>query len=77
MPEAENRAKGKKTIYDDSEYLKSYSIDQLEKKYTFTTKEDFEWLKKDLFISEFKTEYLNFIRNRFKKIKDKIKNNLF
>ncbi|NLN79997.1 MAG: DUF262 domain-containing protein [Erysipelotrichia bacterium] len=77
LPEAENRAKGKKTIYDDSEYLKSYSIDQLEKKYTFTTKEDFEWLKKDLFISEFKTEYLNFIRNRFKKIKDKIKNNLF
>lgn len=76
--DADNRSKGKKTIYQDTTYLKGKSIEDIERKFTFTTKEDLEWLNIDEWDSEtFKELYFEFIDNRYAKMKEKIKSFLF
>lgn len=76
--DADNRSKGKKTIYQDTTYLKGKSLEDIENKFTFTTKEDLEWLNIDEWDSEtFKELYFEFIDKRYSTMKDKIKSFLF
>lgn len=76
LPQYENRSKGKKTIYQDGEYLRksNITIDYIEENYSFTKKTDLEWIEKDnLSMEEFKEAYMTFINNRFEKIMDIIR----
>lgn len=78
LPEYENRSKGKKTLYQDSDYLSSshYSIDEIESMFSFTTSTDFDWLfDQYLDQSEFSDAYYQFIKNRFEKMKQLILGN--
>ncbi len=76
--DADNRSKGKKTIYQDTAYLKGKKIEDIENKFTFTTKEDLEWLTIDGWDSEtFKELYFEFINKRYNVMKEKIKGFLF
>lgn len=78
LPEYENRQKKDKTIYQDKYYLsKVKNIDGIESKYTFTIKSDLAWLDDDLSEDQFKTAYFDFLNNRYKKMKQKIQENLF
>ena len=75
LPENLNRSKGNKTIYEVN-----YDEDQLEEietKYSFTKKEDMDWLYQDLTGNEFKNEFINFLDRRSNIIKQKIKEILF
>lgn len=76
--DADNRSKGKKTIYQDTAYLKSKRLEEIETKFTFTTKEDLEWLNIDDWdANTFKDLYFEFIDKRYAKMKEKIKCYLF
>ena len=76
--DADNRSKGKKTIYQDTAYLKGKKIEDIENKFTFTNKEDLEWLTIDGWDSEtFKELYFEFINKRYNVMKEKIKGFLF
>lgn len=76
--DADNRSKGKKTIYQDTAYLKGKSIEDLERKFTFTIKDDLEWLNIDDWDAEiFKQLYFEFIDKRYNTMKEKIKGFLF
>lgn len=78
LPEYENRMKKDKTIYDDTTYIKSVkNINELERKFTFTIKSDLAWLEDDLDEQQFKEAYYKFLDTRFKKMKSKVKENLF
>lgn len=78
LPEYDNRTKRDNTLYQDIEYLnKIHDISKIEEKYSFTTKNDFDWLEKDLTEDQFKTAYLKFLDQRFKKMKEKIYTSLF
>ena len=78
LPEYDNRAKKDRTIYQDEYYLSKVDIHKVEEKYTFTVKEDMDWLlKEDLTELEFKNMYFNFLSLRFSRIKEKIKASLF
>ncbi len=68
LPEYENRAKGKKTFYQDSNYLSRISLKDIEEKYSFTSKEDLEWVELPFDMGDFedlKNEYLEFLQKRF------------
>ncbi|MBE6015873.1 MAG: DUF262 domain-containing protein [Lachnospiraceae bacterium] len=72
LPEYANRSKRDKTIYDDTEYLKKsgLTIETIEEKYSFTKKEDLEWISdysssKD----EFEKAYMSFIKTHFNNMK--------
>ena len=72
LPEYGNRSKGKKTIYQDTEYLtkSNLTIDFIEKHYSFTTREDLDWLSDaTLSAEEFKSAYHKFIQKRFDTMK--------
>lgn len=78
LPEYDNRVKKDKTIYQDTHYLsKIRSITEIEEKYTFTVKSDLAWLEDDLTETQFKNAYFKFLDNRYKIIKEKMKENLF
>jgi hypothetical protein len=77
LPEKENRSKGKKTLYEDSNYLKNYDIKQLEGKFTFTEENDFSWINDDLGKEEFKSFYFEFITKRYEKMREIIIQNLY
>ena len=79
LPEYDNRTKKDKTIYQDDGYLaKIKDISKIEEKYTFTIQSDLAWLDQEgLSESQFREAYLTFLNNRFEKMKEKIKNNLF
>ena len=78
LPEYDNRSKKHFTIYQDSEYLKTVDIKQIEEKYSFTTKDMMNWLDNDkLSKDQFKNEYYKFITARFTEIKEIIKKNVF
>ena len=78
LPEYDNRVKKDKTIYQDEYYLsKINNIKEIEEKYTFTIKSDLAWLDEDLTEEQFKNAYLSFLDTRYKKMKEKIQNNLF
>lgn len=72
LPEYENRSKGKKTIYHDTEYLKEskLTIQQVERDYSFTEEGDLDWIEiKTLSAKEFSENYYSFINKRYKKMK--------
>lgn len=79
LPQYDNRSKGAKTIYQDVSYIdklqaKGLLISDIEEKYTFTCQEDMEWLARDYSDVEyetFRTEYIQFLNNRFEKMKSK------
>lgn len=78
LPEFENRSKGEATIYMDNGYLEKskYTLDDLEEKYTFTTREQMDWLS-DMKSTpeEFKNSYFDFINTRYKAMKEKVIDN--
>lgn len=77
LPEYENRSKGEKTIYDDSDYLikSDLTIETVERLYSFTTKEDLEWIHDELLTEEeLATTYLEFVNKRYEIMKEKVLN---
>ena len=77
LPEYDNRTKQDKTLYDDSEYLSKVDINRIQDKFSFTKKEDFDWLNEELTENEFRNAYINFLDIRFDKMKEKIKQSIF
>ncbi|MCD7809125.1 MAG: hypothetical protein LUH02_07265, partial [Erysipelotrichaceae bacterium] len=83
LKEGINRKKKDKTLYEDTIYLnklndKHISLKEIEKKFTFTTKEDLDWINKDFNnFNDLKYEYTMFVTNRFQKQKRFILQNLF
>ncbi|MBE6146492.1 MAG: DUF262 domain-containing protein [Firmicutes bacterium] len=79
LPEYDNRTKKDKTIYQDTEYIeKIKDLTKIEEKYTFTIQSDLAWLEQEgLSESQFKEAYMKYLNNRFEKMKEKIRNNLF
>lgn len=78
LPEESNRAKGSKTVYEDNDYLKGRKIEDVEERYTFTTKDSMEWLlRQDIDSDTLEKEYFNFVEWRWKNMKDRIKDCLF
>lgn len=76
--DADNRSKGKKTIYQDTSYLKGKDLSEIEARFTFTVREDLEWLTiEDWDADSFKKLYLEFISNRYGRLKSKIRKILF
>lgn len=68
LPEYENRSKGKKTFYQDTGYLTRVTLQDIEKKYSFTSKTDLEWVDLPFDMGDFedlKNEYLAFLQARF------------
>lgn len=83
LREEENRKKKEKTLYQDDNYIKKInemqiSLDEIESKFSFTSKEDLDWVNQDyLDFTILKNNYYNFLNKRFEKQKEKILNNLF
>ena len=78
LPSSVNRQKRDKTIYDDKAYIsKCSNLDDLENKYTFTKKEDFDFLNNSLSRFEFKEAYFAFIQKRFNTMLNEIVKSLF
>lgn len=83
LPEFENRSKGANNFYQDTSYLNksdnsSISIEQklenIEKKFSFTTKENLEWMDLEYTPSDYnelKVFYLDFLSVRSKVVKEK------
>ena len=75
LPEAANRAKGSKTLYQDKTYLKGVNLEEIEEKFSFTKEDDLEWMdagyreKKDFPV--LKEWYEAFCADRFKVLKQK------
>lgn len=68
LPEYENRAKGKKTFYQDTSYLTRVTLQDIEEKYSFTSSDDLEWVELPFDMGDFedlKSEYLSFLQTRF------------
>lgn len=73
LPQFENRSKGKKTIYQDSDYLSKTHVDMsyIENNYSFTKKEDLEWIEDSYAdADDLKSMYLQFISKRFSNMVD-------
>lgn len=71
LPEGINRAKKELTIYQYEPI--SSQIDDIEKKYSFTTHNDLQWLEKEYGNEEFeqlRNVYTAYLRGRFKKQKE-------
>ena len=73
LPEYVNRSKRDKNFYQDKKYLATVSLEDIEQKYSFTVKDDLEWMDlpyegaKDFeFLKEVYIEYCN---KRFSKMK--------
>ena len=78
LPQRENRAKRDKTIYGDSSFLQksSYTLADLEGKFTFTTKDDLAWIDDStLDQNTFEKKYLAYLDVRFNAMMDKIQIN--
>jgi len=78
LPQRENRAKHDKTIYGDSAFLQKskYSLQDLEEKFTFTTKRDLDWIEDStLTQTTFEKKYLAYLDTRFHAMIKKIKDN--
>lgn len=74
LPEYVNRSKKKKNFYQDTKYLNKINLFDVENKYSFTNKEDLEWMdmpyrKGDY--EQLKEFYMDFLKKRFCIQKDK------
>ncbi len=71
LPEEYNRAKGEKTIYQYND--EKIEVDEIEKKYSFTSVEDLKWIENmNLSQEELMCKYNDYIDTRFEKIKQKL-----
>ncbi len=82
LPEYINRSKGDDTIYQDINYFKksNLSLVEIESKYTFTNKENLDFLYKTFQDGDFydlKNEYITFLNIRFAIMKEKFISSLF
>lgn len=74
LPDIENRAKKQKTIYQDNQYLKGKSLDEIEQRYTFTERNDLEWIENpNITADDIKNAYVSFVRKRWNSIKIHLK----
>jgi hypothetical protein len=76
LPEGINRSKGAKNFYQDREYLTKagVTLEQIEKKFSFTTKEELEWMDLDYHSEDgqaLSNYYLEFLNNRYIEVKSK------
>ena len=76
LPEYTNRSKGSKHFYEDEAYLNKskVSLGEIEEKYSFTFKEDLEFLGIDYGKEDFsvlKEFYIEFLKNRSEILKKK------
>ncbi len=76
LPEFENRVKKANNFYQDSDYLDKAgtTIDVIEDKYSFTNKEDLEFMDLDYHIGDFdvlQEYYLEFLKKRNKVLRTK------
>lgn len=73
LPEYVNRSKRDRNFYQDTKYLQHINLNEVEKKFSFTTYEDLEWMdmeyqnKKDY--DDLKDFYFDFCKRRFAKLK--------
>lgn len=76
LPQKENRSKRDKTIYSDGKYLtkSTYTLADLESKFTFTEQSDLEWLEDTtLDKAQFEARYMQYIDKRFSILIDILK----
>lgn len=77
LPEDTNRKKQSKNFYQDRNYLgNDLSLEDVEKKYSFTCYDDLSWMDKDYAIQQnalicLEQNFKNYLDNRFAKIKKK------
>ncbi|PKM75836.1 MAG: hypothetical protein CVU90_15680 [Firmicutes bacterium HGW-Firmicutes-15] len=74
LPEYVNRSKKKKNFYQDTKYLNTVNIFEIEVKFSFTKKEELEWMNLPYLKGDYKQLeefYMEFLRNRFNIQKDK------
>ncbi len=75
LPEYDNRSKGKYNFYQDKAYKKKIDIQEIERKYSFTTESDLIWMNSDFSNKEdfdiLKGEYEKFLAKRFDILKQK------
>jgi len=74
LPQYVNRSKKKKNFYQDRNYLNKIDLSDIEDKYSFTKKEDLEWMdmpyqKGDY--EQLKESYMDFLKKRFNIQKEK------
>ena len=80
LPEAANRAKGAKTLYQDKNYLSKVSLQEVEEKFSFTDEEDLDWMDREFLNKEdfsiLKEMYEDFCAERFKELKRRFCNSM-
>ncbi len=73
LPEHENRSKGDSNFYQDKKYLKHITLAEVESKYSFTSREDLEWMDMPYENSNdfdmLKESYTKFCTHRFEELK--------
>ncbi len=73
LPEAVNRSKKGKNFYQDKGYLSHINLSEVENKFSFTEKEDLEWMdipyEKPEDFAVLKDYYIEYCTKRFEKIK--------
>lgn len=73
LPEYVNRSKGAKNFYQDKKYLQYIHLSEVESKYSFTGREDLEWMDMPYEKSEdfqvLKEYYTDYCTKRFDRIK--------
>lgn len=77
LPEKINRKKKKNTIYEETDL--GIAVEDIEKRYSFTEKQDFDWIYLPYQIDDEKfleEEFVNFLYKRFQRQKEKIYNYL-
>lgn len=74
LPEAANRSKKSKNFYQDTKYLDLISLDDVEKKYSFTVENDLAWMN-TIYKAEdynmFSEKYITYLKKRFATQKEK------
>lgn len=81
LPEFENRSKGAKTFYQDDDYLNkaNTTIELIENKYSFTSKNDLEFMNIEYLENDFdvlKSYYFEFLKRRNEILKKKFLDSL-
>lgn len=74
LPEYINRSKKKKNFYQDKGYTSKVNLSEVEEKYSFTCKEDLEWMDmpfQDGDYEQLKEYYLDFLTKRYNILKEK------
>ncbi len=73
LPESANRSKGAKNFYQDKKYLSHINLEEVESKYSFTEKEDLEWMdmpyEKPEDFAVLRDYYSDYCTKRFEKLK--------